>query len=90
MKLIDLELGSEAPSAPPRLDNWVKDEKFTFDDSNDPHGVGDLSKGSDLARFVLTMKTFNFMDNTTMHGMRYVFMRNISQVRRFVTTSSAN
>ena len=77
MKLaeIDPELG--LPPFPPKEDNWIKKET-----EFDSIGIGDLSDGTTLSKFAMTTKLFNFMDNTTMHGIRYIFMRNISQSKR--------
>ena len=84
MKLLDVEPERvPTPPHPPKQDNWVNENKgYTPNDKDDPHGIGNLSDGSNLSKLVMTTKLFNFMDNTTMHGMRYIFMRNISQIRR--------
>ena len=84
MRLIDVAAEYELPPTPPQKDNWLKDDAKKSLKSDDPHGIGDLSDGSTLGKFVMTTKIFHFMDNTTMHGLRYVFMRNISQARRLV------
>ena len=84
MKLVDVEPEQVATPLPPKQDNWVnEDSGYSSNNKNDPHGIGDLSEGSTLSKFVMTTKLFNFMDNTTMHGMRYIFMRNIGQIRRW-------
>ena len=86
MQLIDVETENRVSPIPPKHDNWTKeDDRYVPNDKLDPHGIGDLSKGSTLSKFVLTTKLFNFMDTTTMHGMRYIFMKNISQTRRYAS-----
>ena len=81
--MIDEVPEKKVPPTPPQENNWTKDnnEKPAIN-KYDASGIGDLSDGSNISKFVMTTKVFNFMDNTTMHGMRYIFMRNISQARR--------
>lgn len=89
MRLIDLDNDKEAELAVP-----VKGakEKRAFDvekAKQDPNGLVDITEGSNFAKLAMTLKTFNFADNTTMHGMRYVFMRDISRIRRLANFLSS-
>ena len=87
MKIEDLEEEKSDP-IPVKTNTWITDKFDVAETKNDPHGLGDLSKANNFAKLAMTMKTFNFADNTTMHGMRYIFMRNISQTRRYALLKS--
>jgi len=42
----------------------------------------ELHDPADVASFTLTYKVYRFMDSVTMHGVRYIFMREIHRIRR--------
>ena len=82
MKIEDLE--EEKPDhTPVKEDTWIKDGFDSAETKNDPYGLSDLSEANSFANLAISIKMFDFADNTTMHGMRYIFMRNISQTRRY-------
>ena len=83
MKLIDLEDEKEVDTVSAMTGKWKK-PTFDFDKTKtESEVVSDLTKGTNFAKLALTLKTFNFADNTTMHGLRYIFMRDISRIRRW-------
>ncbi|CAK8697222.1 unnamed protein product [Clavelina lepadiformis] len=66
---------------PPALNgssNWAK--KL----STESDGFGNSSKDNNMAALVFNLKIFQFTDNVTMHGLRYVFMKDISRLRRLI------
>ena len=52
--------------------------------SKDGIRLGESSKISTLAKEAMTLKTVSFADSTTFHGLRYIFMRNISLPKRYI------
>ena len=77
--MIDSESKKDAKSFIP-LTN--QENGYFLNDENDPNNAGVSSNGSNLSKLIVANKFFNFVDNSTMHGVRYVFMRNTSPIRR--------
>ena len=44
--------------------------------------LGESSKISNLTKVAMILKTISFAENTTFHGVRYIFMKNISVPKR--------
>ena len=82
MKLLNLEDKKEVDAISAMTGKWKK-PTFDFEKTKtESQVVSDLTKGNNFAKLALTLKAFNFAENTTMHGLRYIFKQDISRIRR--------
>ena len=88
MRLIDIDAENKLPPTASLKDNFLKDDAENFLKSYDSHGIGYLSDGPTMGKFDMTAKIFNFLNNTKMQELRYIFMRNIGQTRRLIPSKS--
>ena len=56
--------------------NWVTPDKSEEEDFNNQVDEENLPK------VALALKAIQFTDNVTMHGMRYIFMKDMGSLRR--------
>ncbi|XP_076814553.1 acid-sensing ion channel 2-like [Clavelina lepadiformis] len=68
----------KAPPTPPNLNETSKSQTNS--------DFGDLTKDANITELGLAVKAFQFTDSFTMHGVRYIFMKDISRMRRFIWT----
>ncbi|CAK8697223.1 unnamed protein product [Clavelina lepadiformis] len=64
----------KAPPTPPNLNETSKSQTNS--------DFGDLTKDANITELGLAVKAFQFTDSFTMHGVRYIFMKDISRMRR--------
>ena len=77
--MIEFEDHKKVKEIPTITESLKKSPSKLEGNEDNCHNLDDISKVSD---FTMKWKTFNFADNTTMHGMRYIFMRDIGKLRR--------
>ena len=65
----------KAPPTPPNLNETSKSQTNS--------DFGDLTKDANITELGLAVKAFQFTDSFTMHGVRYIFMKDISRMRRY-------
>jgi len=60
----------------------IEDVEYSLRGKYDLDGIDVASDGRNLRKTIMTAKLFTFIDNSTMHGIRYVFMKNANYIRR--------
>ena len=81
MKFINTKAKSESVANFIEQDIWTKEySENSFVNKTDVDEK-DVSVWSTI-KLVTENKIFSFMNNTTMHGMKYIFMRKASVIRR--------
>ena len=77
MKFTNTKAKSESVANIMKQDTWTN----KYSENSTEVDEKDVSVWSTI-KLVTENKIFSFMDNTTMHGMKYIFMRKASVIRR--------